>query len=322
MLRRSQRHLKSQHERWRDRVRNSEHRYREVNRWQRQATGTAPSNGLPGRLGNKAYRFNPEGALNTKGTSKFAWKWWYTQQPFLPNVAPEGYRPPQPAGQRPAAWDDAFTASVCSLTDTQLKDRIVERLTVVIFEESQRDGYELRKLDFEGRPLETLPEKRIIEQFVFEEETLRDRVLSQVVETDFRLAIRSSDREELKTVENIIHFITAHVTAARTPTSLEVTDAVKAVLAAQVIQPVLGFQHALPKDNRNQLVIEWERMHQLDWQFGKAVYSPRSQEVKNGNFEWLRSERETARRSTFDEAVASGKALAAHKAKIAAAASQ
>lgn len=33
----------------------------------------------------------------------------------------------------------------------------MEKLTQAIFDETQRDGYELRRLDFEGKPLTALP---------------------------------------------------------------------------------------------------------------------------------------------------------------------
>lgn len=43
------------------------------------------------------------------------------------------------------------------------------------------------------------------------------------------------------------------------------------------LQPQFGFTHALPTDNRDRVVREWERLHHLDWQFGNAVYEPRDE---------------------------------------------
>lgn len=320
MLRRTEIAFIKRHYSWRDKVGNAEHKYRELNVWQRSASGGGSN--IPIRRQPKRHRFNPEGVLNTKGTTSSAWKWTHLKQSFLPNIAPKGWRPPHAKGHVPnAAWDKAFKASVTSLTQKELRARILERLTAVIFEETQRDGYELRKLDFEGRPLEDLPEPRIIQQFVFEEETLRDRVLGQVVETDFRLNILSTDRKKLTTVENVINYIVMHVTGAKESSSdVFVTHHVRKVLAAQPVQPLLGFTHALPRDGRDRLAKAWERLHQLDWQFGKAVYKPRARETKLGNFTWMRADRESQRAVSFDAYVKSGRAHADHKARIEAAA--
>lgn len=324
MLRKSTVGLISTHKTHENRSRPAVHKYREMNLWARQASGASPNSQLPGRAKPKSIRFNPEGVTNTKGTSADAWKWWFTQYPFLPNVAPPGYEAPRPMGRVPNdAWDSEFTTAVTSLTNEQLEKQILDRLTLVIHEETQRDGYELRKLNFEGKPLEEVPERRIIEYFVFEEETLRERVIEQVVETDFRLAPTSADRAELKTVENIIGYITAYVTAARQPEpDFVVTDAVREVLAAQPIQPSLGFHHALPQETRSDQIVEWERLHHSEWQFGNAVYTPRDVENTRGNLNWLREEEEYAERMEFKEYVSSGQAAKDHRERIRRAAEQ
>lgn len=309
--------LKSRaHQGWRLR-RPAEYKYKEATRWQREARGTSKwESSMSGRPRPVVQRFNPEFIGLTKGTSSFAWKWWYTQQAFLPQVAPEGYVAPQPCGKRPAAWDEEFTEAILSLTDTEVRQYGLQELTRVIFEESQRDGYELRRLNFEGVPLTELPDAKIIENFVFEEETLRERVIRRVVEGVFRLAPTSDDRAELKTVANILDFVSAHVVAARDPPSYDVPEKVKDILSQFHLQPKLGFQHALPAETRSALEVEWERLHHLDWQFGKAVYEPRSKETKAGNLVWLREELEDKSREAFRANVASGAAKEEHMRKI------
>lgn len=297
------------------------HKYMELNRWQREAQGISKwDQSHSHRPLPLKERFNPEGVGLTRGTSASAWKWWYTQYPWLPNVPPEGYVPPRPQGIRPAAWDDEFTSVVLSMDDEELRSYLIDKLTEVVFSETQRDGYELRRLDFEGKPLTELPERRIIESFVFDEDTLRERVLDQVVEGIFRLSVTSEDRKQLRSVANIIDFVLTHVTVARPVPQETVTEAAKAVMREHPLQPELGFTHALPTDNRDSVVREWERAHHLDWQFGNAVYTPRDRENTRGNLTWLREEQNHAAREAFRQRVASGAAKAEHMAKVVAAA--
>jgi hypothetical protein len=90
------------------------------------------------------------------------------------------------------------------------------------------------------------------------------------------------------------------------------------VLSSCPVQPVLGFVHALPTDTRPELLQEWERLFHHDWQFGKAVYEPRSTEKRTGNLTWLREEAEWRRREEFQKSVESGAAREQHLAMIAA----
>ena len=278
------------------RGRPTHHKYKELSRWQREAQGLSKwDHRQSHRERPFANRFNPESVGLTKGTSSFAWKWWYTQYPFLSNVPPENYKQPTPKGQVPSTWDEDLH-DIVKLSDESLRNFLLEKLTEVIFEETQRDGYELRRLDFEGRPLTELPEKRIIENFVFEEDSFRERIIEQVVEGIFRLSPTSEDRKNLKSVSTVIDFVVAHVTAARPQRQTHVSAAVKDVLSTFPLQPRLGFEHALPVDTRSPTIVEWERMHRLDWQFGNAVFIPRNQENKRGNLTWMRLERDLQRR--------------------------
>lgn len=320
MLRRTQALLRSTNKNVLRKPRPHQHKYMELGRWQREAQGISKwDQSHSHRPLPLKERFNPEGVGLTRGTSAFAWKWWYTQYPWLPNVPPDGYLPPRPQGILPPAWDEEFTKVVLSMNDDEIKSYLLDKLTEVIFRETQRDGYELRRLDFEGKPLSELPERRIIENFVFEEDTLRERVLAQVIEGIFRLSATSEDRKELRSVASIVDFIVTHVTVARPEPSASITEAAKAVMRSHPLQPELGFTHALPTDHRDAVVREWERSHHLDWQFGNAVYAPRDSENVRGNLTWLREERNQEAREAFNEAVASGQAKAEHMAKIKAA---
>ncbi|ORC91352.1 uncharacterized protein TM35_000063570 [Trypanosoma theileri] len=327
---------KSRHHNVLRRARPHMHKYRELTRWQRQAQGIRSRWGQSQSHRQLPFkdRFNPEGVGLTRGTSPFAWQWWHTQYPWLPNIPTrktEGgeesdYRFPTPMGFRPSTWDDEFAEVVLSMSNEEIREYLMGKLTEVIFTETQRDGYELRRLDFEGNPLTSLPEPRIIENFVFEEETLRERVIQQVVESLFRLTPTSTDRKELRSVSHIIDFILTHVTAARpmpirSQPSTTITPAALAVMQSCEVQPEFGFIHALPEDTRDVLLQEWERMHHLDWQFGKAVYTPRSREKDTrGNLTWLREEQHHTARLAFMKAVEDGTAKAEHMKRIAEAA--
>ncbi|CCW70022.1 unnamed protein product [Phytomonas sp. Hart1] len=291
-----------------------------MNRWQREAQGISKwDQSHSHRPQPTIERFNPEGVGVSRGTSSFAWKWWYTQQPWLPNVPPGSYIPPKPKGIRPPAWDEEFTKVVLSMNDDEIKSYLVDKLTEVIFVEAQRDGYELRRLDFEGNPLTDLPERRIIENFVFEEDSLRERVLDQVVEGIFRLSPTSDDRKELRSVANVVDFVLTHITTAREVPNSRITEAARAIMRNHPLQPELGFTHALPTDNMDAVVREWRRMHHLDWQFGNAVYEPRDVENTRGNLTWLREMHNQADREAFERDVASGEAKRRHMEKIKAA---
>ncbi|KEG15513.1 hypothetical protein DQ04_00051080 [Trypanosoma grayi] len=294
------------------------YKYRELNRWQRQAQGISKwDQSHSHRPPPHVERFNPESVGLTRGTAATAWRWWHTQYPWLPNVPPPGHTPPTPVGHRPPAWDDEFATVVLSMSDAELREYLVAKLTDVIFAETQRDGYEMRRLDFEGKPLTELPEPRDIESFVLQEETLRERVLDQVVEGVFRLSPTSADRRELRSVANIIDYVIAHVTAARAPQQhRRVTPAALAVMQQCPLQPQFGFVHALPVDNRDALLQEWERMHHLDWQFGNAQYTPRSAEDTRGNLTWLREEQHHAARLQFMQQLESGEAKERHMQRV------
>lgn len=304
-------------------------RYKNLTRWQREASGIrkwdSRSSGRPQPL---ARRFFGDDVVLSKGTNPEAYKWWSQHRYFMPSLPPEDYEAPVPVGKQawPAAWTDEFAEEVTNLTDHDIKEFILETITPIIFDETQREGFELRKLDFEGRPLSDLPDRRIIEEFVLEEPALRDRIIQKVLEETFAIVPNSAQRAEIRDVQNLIRFAQAFVTRCRTPLSSQepVPEAVQDFLSElpRHMQPLFGWEHALPQDGRSDLLIKWEMQFRHPWQFGNALYEPRSRENTRGNMTWMKSEREFDRLNEFDEFVASGQAKKDHMAKIEEAASR
>jgi hypothetical protein len=297
-------------------IRPHHHKYKLLNRWQREATGLSRwDSNQSHRSGPRLRRFNPENTTLTKGTSPDAYKWWWYHQQHLPATKPENFETPLPVGRRawPAAWTDEFAAEILALSPVELKRHLMEKLTDVIFEETQNDGYELRQIDFEGRPTTALPDKSLIENFLLEEDTIRERVIQQVVEDEFGLTPTSKQRAEIRDVPNLIRYVTARILRCRAPRKADATAAVADHIAAQPVQPVLGFVHALPQDGRSKQVIAWERLFHHDHQFGNAIYRPRSGEKARGNVQWAQLAAREAERRVHQVGVQDGSLLAAHK---------
>ena len=317
--------IRERHYTYLHRLRATQWKYLEVNQWQRQAQGNLSNwdKQQPHRPFPKRVRFNPESVGITRGTDKHAWNWWFGQQPWLPQTAPVGYKAPKPAGRMPTStWaDDAdFREEILRKSDAELRKSIFEQLRVIIFEEAQRDGYELRKVDFEGKATEELPSDDVIKNFVISEDTFRDRVLERLIDEEYQLSPTSLEREELSTIENITEYIIAATTQARAVPNHDVTNAVKEVLAKYPLQPVFGFEHALPVDDKDAMLQQWEKYFHYDWQFGKAVYVPRNEEKKRGNLVWMREEKKFQQLRKFRKFVASGEAWKKKRALIATAA--
>lgn len=302
-------------------------RYKNLNRWQREASGLTKWN-FQSSSRNKPLprRFFGDDVMLSKGTNPEAYKWWNQHRYFMPAVAPEDYEAPVAVGKQawPAAWTEAFAAEVTSLSDTDIKEFVVETITPIIFEETQREGFELRKLDFEGRPLTDLPDRRIIEEYILEEPALRDRIIQKVLEETFAIVPNSEQRKEIRDVQNLIRFAQSFINRCRIPASAQepVPEAVQDFLAElpRHMQPLFGWKHVIPQDSRSESLKKWEEQFAHPWQFGNAVYEPRSRENTRGNMTWLKSEREYDRMNAFEEYVSSGQAKKDHMAKIEAAA--
>lgn len=301
-------------------------RYKKLTRWMMDASGVNKWNHLQShRRGPMLARFNPESVTVTKGTSKEAWKWYWYQQRWLPRQAPDGYEKPVPLGRIawPVGWDDDVASRWTALTDAELFETLMAQMTQVIFEETQRDGYELRRLDFEGNPLTPLPERSIIEAFVLQEDTMRERVVKRVVEDTFRLTPTSDQFASMNSVQNVIAFVIDRVRQCREPWKpRHIPPTVMTFLAQQPLQPRFGFEFALPKDDRPALLQDWERLFHHDWQFGKAVFAPRKTENTRGNLVWLRCEAEQRERDAFEVALKSGELKRRHEELIAEAAAR
>lgn len=298
-------------------------RYKRFTTWQRQASGLAKwdvqSSSRPTPL---ARRFFGDDVVLSKGTNPEAYKWWNEHRYFMPSLPPADYVAPTPIGRQawPAAWSETFADEITQLTDSQIKESIIEMITPIIFEETQREGFELRKLDFEGRPLTELPDKRIIEEYILEEPALRDRIIQKVLEEPFAITPNSEQRKEIRDVPNLIRFAQAFVNRCRIPESAKepVPESVSDFLAElpRHMQPLFGWEHALPQDQRSDLVVKWEAQFKHPWQFGGALYEPRNRENTRGNMTWLKQQRDYDRLAEFEQYVASGQAEKDHMAKI------
>jgi hypothetical protein len=298
-------------------------RYKKLTTWQRQASGLAKwdaaSSARPAPL---ARRFFGDDVTLSKGTNPEAYKWWNEHRYFMPSLPPADYEEPVPIGRQawPAAWSDAFAEDVLRYTDAQIKDFILETVTPIIFEETQREGFELRKLDFEGRPLTDLPDRRIIEEYILEEPALRDRIIQKVLEEPFAITPNSAQRKEIRDVPNLVRFAQAFINRCRVPESAKepVAEAVQDFLAElpRHMQPLFGWEHALPQDQRSDLLVKWEAQFKHPWQFGGALYEPRSRENTRGNMTWMKSQRDYDRLNEFEQYVSSGQAQKDHLAKI------
>ena len=316
MLRSTRRNLPKNHRRYFTLPNMPAHKFREPTYWQKEAQGLATNDfNMPHRQKPGLRRFNPEYAALPRGTSSEVYKWWYWQQPFLPAQAPEGWTPPQRHGRDawPKAWTAEFAASVLKISAPQLEVHLLRRLTEILHEETQKDGIELRRLDFEGKPLTELPDMEAIESFVMEEPTLRDKVVMEIVEREFGFTPTSAHREQIKDVQNLVKYVVGRVEVCRFPEDEEAAEAVVDVVASHPEQPELGFEHALPQDPRDPMLKEWEGMFHHPWQFGNAEYKPRSEERKRGNMEWLRLTQEWDARDAHARSVADGSAEAAHR---------
>jgi hypothetical protein len=299
--------------------------YRGLNRWQREASGLNKWNHMQSRRPPPLYRrFFGNDVMLSKGTNPEAYRWWMQHRYFLPSLPPADYEEPSPIGRAawPEAWTESFAREVIAMTDAEIREFVLDRATQVIFAEAQSDGFELRRLDFEGRPTTELPERAVIEEYVLEEPSLRDRVLQRVLEDPLAIVANSAQRAEIRDVQNLVRFAIAFVNRCRIPQSaLEpVAPAVQDFLATLPQQPLFGFAHALPQETRPELLVKWQAQFQHPWQFGHALYQPRSEENTRGNLAWLRAEADWHRREALAARVASGAAREEHLAKIAAAA--
>ena len=165
----------------------------------------------------------------------------------------------------------------------------------------------MREVDYEGKPLTELPEMAVVESFVLQEPTLRDRVLRRVLEEDLRLPVSSVDRKAIRSTATLIKHVESVLEAFREPENLMVPQAVEEFIANYPVQPKFGFQFALPQPTRGKLEQEWEKLFLHDWQFGRAVYTPRSKESTRGNLVWLRLSQEWKERKKHHERYQLGK---------------
>jgi hypothetical protein len=301
----------------------TEHKYRELTKWQREASGLVDWQHKQSRLVHRStqVRFNPNFAGLSKGvTAEETKKWTYVDQLHLPDLPPPGYKPPTPVGRSawPSAWreNEDFALRILALTEAELREFTLETLTVVIHEEAQRDGIELRRLDMEGAPMTELPTEEVIAHYSIEEDTLRDRIIERSIEEPFGFVPDSVQRAKIRSTKDVIDFVAARIRVCRVEKDVVVTDAVLDFLAEQPMQPEFGFQHALPQDTREDLVKAWEHKFHWKWQFGNAEYSPRTTEEDQLTPTFIEAEAKIAARDEFDRQLEEGELRRQHLAKI------
>lgn len=293
---------------------------RALSRWQQRSMGlNYHHHESRGRPSPAPWQFNPAFMGNTRGTKpEEAKKWWEYDREKLPQLPPDDYVAPTPIGRAawPKVWTPEFASTVLSLTDADLREYALQLLTDALHEETQLDGYDLRRMDMEGRPMSEKPRREVVEHFILQEETLRDRIIERVVEEGFGFAPDSVARDNLRSVPNIIEYIVARMTTCREPMVGRITPAVQEFLAAQPVQPEFGFDLAVPQDNREQLLIEWEKRFHHENLFGKANFVPRDDEPNELSRTWLDMELEWDAREQHRRDVESGAARERHMAKI------
>ena len=235
-------------------------------------------------------RFNPENVIHTKAQKGEAMKWWHEHRMLIPDIPPENWKPPQRRGRKawPRAWDETHAKKILSIPSNEIRIFLLHMLQKIIHEEVLSDGYDMREVDYEGKPLTDHPEMKIIETFVLEEQTLRDRVLRRVFDDELRIPLTSVDRKEIRSVDTLIRHVETILETYQEPLCYDIPPEVSEFLDRYPVQPRFGFQFALPQPTRGKLEREWERLFIHDWQYGKAVYIPRSKEKIRGNLIWLR----------------------------------
>jgi hypothetical protein len=298
-----------------------EHDYREVSRWQREASGLTDWEHKQSRLNHPTteWRFNPGYVGNTKGVKPSAIKkWLHFDQMKLPVLKPPGYKAPRPLGRAawPKTWTEEFAQRILSFNNKELRQYALETLTTVIHEEAQRDGIELRRLDMEGNPMTELPEEAIIAHYNIEEPVLRDRLIERAMEEPFGFVPNSQQRENIRDVPSFIDFIVARVTTCRVSKRVVVTDAVVDFLNQQAVQPEFGYQHALPQDTRAALPKAWASQFHYAWQFGNAKYRPQDNERDDLTPTFIETEAKLNARQAFEEELKSGQLRQQHLDKI------
>ena len=266
----------------------------QLERYVRKAANISKFTQAPSARAPQHARFNPDSVLHTKAQTGEAMKWWHHQRLALPNIPPKDWKAPKPRGKAawPASWDDSHAKMILSIKPDDVRSYSLTVLQKIVHEEVQRDGYDLREVDFEGKPVTELPDIDLIANFVLEEQTIRDRVLRRALDEHFRIPVTAIERKNIRSVETLICYIESVMQTYREPENFEVPPKVKAFTENYPVKPRFGFQFALPQSTRSDIEQAWEKLFIHDWQFGKAVYTPKSRENTRGNMTWLRLSKE------------------------------
>ena len=268
----------------------SKGKFKQLERYTRNAANVNKFAQSPSRRIPQHARFNPESVLHTKAETGESMKWWHHQRLVLPNIPPEDWEHPTPIGSRvwPKGWDDDHAAQMHALYDGGMKHHVLAAVQRVVHEEVVKDGYDLREVDFEGKPTTELPQMDRINEFILEEETIRARVFNRVLDEIYRIPTLSRVRDRIRSIETLACFVEDFILQTKTKPSLAVPKKVEAFIESQSVKPSFGFEFVLPHTHRGRMEQAWENLFIHNWQFGKAVYTPQSKEESRGNILWAR----------------------------------
>ena len=263
---------------------------RQLEKYTRESANISKFSQNPSRRVPQHARFNPDSVLHTKAQTGETMKWWHHQRLALPNTPPQNWKAPMARGRTawPSSWTNLHAEKILSIPQRNIRDYILSILQNIVHEEILRDGYDLREVDFEGKPATELPNMEQIKSFVMEEQTIRDRIIRRLLDEHFQIPMSTTERKKIRSVETLTQYVESAIATYREPEVYSVPLRVRSFIEKFHVQPKLGFQFALPQEVRNDVQKSWEKLFLHDWQFGKAVYNPKSLENARGSLTWVR----------------------------------
>eukprot|EP01063_Lacrimia_lanifica_P037303 TRINITY_DN7619_c0_g1_i2.p2 TRINITY_DN7619_c0_g1~~TRINITY_DN7619_c0_g1_i2.p2 ORF type:complete len:300 (+),score=115.25 TRINITY_DN7619_c0_g1_i2:60-959(+) len=199
-------------------------------------------------------------------------------------------------GNMPKQWQrDGFGQWITQLEDQEIEMLCYDVMHDIILEENMRDGLELRA----PHPDTNEPLYGKIPSWVYQSQgwarpDLRERIFDRVCKA-FRISPTFSQRLQITTPVELVSYVTARVSFARSKPAHHVPKDVKAFLneLPSHEQPELGFLNALPPKERTSLrkAVKVFRQDGIDWNF---TYRPKTEgepEESQDSMYWLQMER-------------------------------
>eukprot|EP00659_Diplonema_papillatum_P014224 gene14224-21811_t len=212
-------------------------------------------------------------------------------------VAPEWYWERggyEPMGNMPEQWKkDGFGLFLTSLSDQDLEMLVYDLLHDIVLEENLRDGLELRA----PHPDTNEPLYSKIPSWVFSSQgwsrpDLRERIFERVCQS-FRIVPPYHQRMQITHPTELVSWVVARVSFARTRPAHQVPKQVKRFLDAQPRQPELGFTLALPDKERTSLrqAMKALRMTEIDADYTFTPAREGESDAGKQTMYWLELER-------------------------------